>query len=63
MAMTRFWSPGRRHTLNWITIRHDAHHLDMHKGNYATITLLYDRMFGTLEKNPLELDDQATLTS
>ena len=35
----------------------------LHKGNYATIALLYDRMFGTLEKNPLELEDQATLTS
>ena len=43
-------------TLNWIAIRHDAHHIDMHKGNYATITLLYDWLFGTLEKNPLELE-------
>ena len=41
-------------TLNWIAIRHDAHHLDMHKGNYATITLLYDRLFGTLETHPSE---------
>ena len=41
-------------TLNWIAIRHDAHHLDMHKGNYATITLLYDWLFGTLETHPLE---------
>lgn len=41
-------------TLNWIAIRHDAHHLDMHKGNFATITLLYDWMFGTLETHPLE---------
>jgi sterol desaturase/sphingolipid hydroxylase (fatty acid hydroxylase superfamily) len=43
-------------TLNWIAIRHDAHHVDMHKGNYATITLLYDWLFGTLEKNPIELE-------
>lgn len=42
-------------TLNWIAIRHDAHHLDMHKGNYATITLLYDWLFGTLETHPVEL--------
>ena len=42
-------------TLNWIAIRHDAHHIDMHKGNYATITLLYDWLFGTLETHPLEL--------
>ena len=37
-------------TVNWIAIMHDAHHVDMHKGNYATITLLYDWLFGTLEK-------------
>jgi sterol desaturase/sphingolipid hydroxylase (fatty acid hydroxylase superfamily) len=43
-------------TLNWIAIRHDAHHIDMQKGNYATITLFYDMLFGTLEKNPLELE-------
>jgi hypothetical protein len=24
----------------------------MHKGNYATITLLYDWIFGTFEKHP-----------
>lgn len=41
-------------TLNWIAMKHDAHHLDMHKGNYATITLLYDWLFGTLEVHPLE---------
>lgn len=41
-------------TLNWIAMKHDAHHLDMHKGNYATLTLLYDWLFGTLEIHPLE---------
>ncbi len=41
-------------TLNWIAMKHDAHHLDMHKGNYATITLLYDWLFGTLEVHPME---------
>jgi sterol desaturase/sphingolipid hydroxylase (fatty acid hydroxylase superfamily) len=45
-------------TLNWIAMKHDAHHLDMHKGNYATITLLYDWLFGTLETHPLELEAQ-----
>ncbi|MEH6584702.1 MAG: sterol desaturase family protein [Halioglobus sp.] len=45
-------------TLNWIAMKHDAHHLDMHKGNYATITLLYDWMFGTLETHPLELEGE-----
>lgn len=43
-------------TLNWIAMKHDAHHLDMHKGNYATITLLYDWLFGTLETHPRELE-------
>ncbi|MEM1112467.1 MAG: sterol desaturase family protein [Pseudomonadota bacterium] len=41
-------------TLNWIALRHDAHHLDMHKGNFATLTLFYDWLFGTLEVHPLE---------
>jgi sterol desaturase/sphingolipid hydroxylase (fatty acid hydroxylase superfamily) len=36
-------------TLSWITRKHHAHHENMHKGNYATITLLYDRLFGTFE--------------
>jgi sterol desaturase/sphingolipid hydroxylase (fatty acid hydroxylase superfamily) len=34
-------------TASWITARHAVHHENMHKGNYATITLLYDKMFGT----------------
>jgi sterol desaturase/sphingolipid hydroxylase (fatty acid hydroxylase superfamily) len=46
-------------TLNRIAIMHDAHHRDMHKGNYATITLFYDWLFRTLEEpveqEPLEL--------
>src|SRR5690606_10614773 len=42
-------------TLSWIAMKHDAHHIDMHKGNYSTITLLYDKLFGTLEIHPLEL--------
>lgn len=36
-------------TLNWIANKHAIHHIDMHKGNYATITLLFDKMFGTLD--------------
>lgn len=36
-------------TLSWITAKHAVHHENMHKGNYATITLLYDRIFGTLD--------------
>jgi sterol desaturase/sphingolipid hydroxylase (fatty acid hydroxylase superfamily) len=36
-------------TLTWITAKHHVHHENMHKGNYATITLFYDRLFGTLD--------------
>lgn len=36
-------------SLTWITAKHHVHHINMHKGNYATITLLYDRLFGTLD--------------
>ncbi len=36
-------------TVTWITKKHAVHHENMHKGNYATITLLYDKMFGTLD--------------
>ncbi len=42
--------------LNWIAMKHDAHHLDMRHGNYATITLLYDKLFGTYEIHPRELE-------
>ena len=36
-------------TLSWITAKHHVHHENMHKGNYATITLIYDKLFGTLD--------------
>ncbi len=36
-------------TLSWITAKHAVHHENMHKGNYATITLFYDKVFGTLD--------------
>jgi sterol desaturase/sphingolipid hydroxylase (fatty acid hydroxylase superfamily) len=36
-------------TLTWITRKHHVHHENMHKGNYATITLFYDKLFGTLD--------------
>jgi sterol desaturase/sphingolipid hydroxylase (fatty acid hydroxylase superfamily) len=35
--------------VNWIVAKHHVHHLNMHKGNYATITLFYDKIFGTLD--------------
>lgn len=37
-------------TLDHITSIHAAHHVDMGCGNYATLTMLYDRLFGTLEE-------------
>lgn len=36
-------------TLSWITAKHHVHHENMHKGNYATITLFYDKLFGTFD--------------
>lgn len=36
-------------TLTWITRKHAVHHENMHMGNYATITLFYDKVFGTLD--------------
>jgi sterol desaturase/sphingolipid hydroxylase (fatty acid hydroxylase superfamily) len=36
-------------TLDTITSLHAAHHVDMKRGNYATLTMLYDWLFGTLE--------------
>jgi sterol desaturase/sphingolipid hydroxylase (fatty acid hydroxylase superfamily) len=46
----KFEVPGPRYkVLNWISYKHHVHHIDMQKGNYATITLLYDKLFGTLD--------------
>jgi sterol desaturase/sphingolipid hydroxylase (fatty acid hydroxylase superfamily) len=36
-------------TLDRTTSLHAAHHVDMNRGNFATLTMLYDRLFGTLE--------------
>jgi len=36
-------------TLSWITAKHHVHHENMQMGNYATITLFYDKLFGTLD--------------
>jgi sterol desaturase/sphingolipid hydroxylase (fatty acid hydroxylase superfamily) len=36
-------------TINWIVAKHHVHHENMQKGNYATITLFYDKVFGTLD--------------
>ena len=37
-------------TLDYITSIHAAHHVDMKQGNFATLTMLYDWLFGTLEQ-------------
>jgi sterol desaturase/sphingolipid hydroxylase (fatty acid hydroxylase superfamily) len=37
-------------TLHYITGVHHAHHVDMNQGNYATLTMFYDWLFGTYEK-------------
>lgn len=37
-------------TLDNITSVHAAHHVDMNQGNYATLTMFYDKLFGTYEK-------------
>jgi len=36
-------------TLSWITKKHHVHHENMQMGNYASLTMLYDRLFGTLD--------------
>lgn len=35
--------------VNWIVAKHHVHHENMHKGNYATLTPFYDKIFGTLD--------------
>ncbi len=36
-------------TVDYITGVHHAHHIDMNHGNYATLTMFYDKLFGTFE--------------
>lgn len=36
-------------TIDYLTTKHHIHHIDMHHGNYGSITPLYDWMFGTLD--------------
>ena len=36
--------------LNYVTGVHAAHHVNMKQGNYATLTMFYDWLFGTYEK-------------
>jgi sterol desaturase/sphingolipid hydroxylase (fatty acid hydroxylase superfamily) len=37
-------------TVDYITGVHAAHHVDMSHGNYATLTMFYDKLFGTFEE-------------
>lgn len=37
-------------TVDLITGVHHAHHVDMTHGNYATMTMVYDKLFGTYEE-------------
>ena len=37
-------------TVDYITGVHHAHHVDMNHGNYATLTMFYDKLFGTFEE-------------
>lgn len=34
---------------SWMAHKHSLHHIDMNHGNYATITLFFDKLFGTYE--------------
>ncbi len=36
-------------TLSYLARKHDRHHVSMRSGNYASITPLFDRLFGTAE--------------
>ncbi len=47
-------------TLHWIALNHDVHHINMHRGNYATISPLYDWLFRTLE--PVNQPEQVEAT-
>jgi len=35
--------------VSYITQVHAAHHVDMDSGNYATLSMIYDKLFGTYE--------------
>jgi sterol desaturase/sphingolipid hydroxylase (fatty acid hydroxylase superfamily) len=43
--------------LSWITVKHAKHHENMHRGNYASLNLLYDWLFGTFEAGPRATGD------
>lgn len=36
--------------IDYVTGVHASHHIDMNHGNYATLTMFYDKLFGTFEE-------------
>lgn len=36
-------------TATWLVRKHHLHHLNMNQGNYSSLFLIYDKLFGTLE--------------
>lgn len=47
---TRFPARFPFNWIDYITGVHAAHHIDMSHGNYATLTMFYDKLFGTFEE-------------
>jgi len=47
---TRFPAKFPFGAIDYITGVHAAHHVDMNHGNYATLTMFYDKLFGTFEE-------------
>ena len=39
-------------TATWLVRKHHLHHLNMNQGNYSSLFLIYDKLFGTLESDP-----------
>jgi sterol desaturase/sphingolipid hydroxylase (fatty acid hydroxylase superfamily) len=37
-------------SVDYVTGVHHAHHVDMNQGNFATLTMFYDKLFGTFEE-------------
>lgn len=47
---TRFPDRFPFRVIDYITGVHAAHHVDMNHGNFATLTMFYDKLFGTFEE-------------
>ncbi|MBK7948393.1 MAG: sterol desaturase family protein [Deltaproteobacteria bacterium] len=47
---TRFPAKFPFSWIDYITGVHASHHIDMNHGNYATLTMFYDKLFGTFEE-------------